>query len=293
MVPGPDLPERPDRRRRQRLGRRDRAGRKGAGHIDAVEIDPSIQQIGDRRSTPTSRTRIRASRRTSTTAAPSCARTDKKYDLVVFALPDSLTLVSQQPSVRLESFLFTEQAFQSRPRPPGAATASSCSTTTTAIPGWSRSSPTCSQTPSAPRRWCTSTTTSRRPSPTARSSRRCRTARRPGDHGRRRPGCRRPDAQAGDRRLAVPVPADAASSPTTTSSRWRIVLIGALIAVAARGAGSRARRIRKFSPHFFVLGVAFLLLETRAAWSSFSLLFGTTWLVNALAFFGILVQRPA
>ena len=33
---------------------------------------------------------------TSTTAAPSCAPRDKKYDLVIFALPDSLTLVSQQ-----------------------------------------------------------------------------------------------------------------------------------------------------------------------------------------------------
>jgi hypothetical protein len=36
-----------------------------------------------------------------------------------------------------------------------------------------------------------------------------------------------------------------------------------------------------------VLGVAFLLLNTRSV-TSFSLLFGTTWIVNALAFFGIL-----
>ena len=39
--------------------------------------------------------------------------TDQKYDLIVFALPDSLTLVSQAANVRLESFLFTEQAFKS------------------------------------------------------------------------------------------------------------------------------------------------------------------------------------
>ena len=65
-----------------------------------------------------------------------------------------------------------------------------------------------------------------------------------------------------------------------------IVLFGALIAVAlaARVTGTS---IRKFSPHFFVLGVAFLLLSTRSL-TSFSLLFGTTWLVNSLAFFGIL-----
>ena len=36
-----------------------------------------------------------------------------------------------------------------------------------------------------------------------------------------------------------------------------------------------------------MLGVAFLLLNTRSV-TSFSLLFGTTWIVNALAFFGIL-----
>jgi len=36
-----------------------------------------------------------------------------------------------------------------------------------------------------------------------------------------------------------------------------------------------------------VLGVAFLLLNTRSV-TSFSLLFGTTWIVNSLAFFGIL-----
>ncbi len=45
--------------------------------------------------------------------------------------------------------------------------------------------------------------------------------------------------------------------------------------------------IRKFSPHFFVLGTAFLLLTTRSV-VSFSLLFGTTWFVNALTFFAIL-----
>ena len=36
-----------------------------------------------------------------------------------------------------------------------------------------------------------------------------------------------------------------------------------------------------------MLGVAFLLLNTRSV-TSFSLLFGTTWIVNSLAFFGIL-----
>ena len=56
------------------------------------------------------------------------------------------------------------------------------------------------------------------------------------------------------------------------------------VGFAARQTGTT---IRRFSPHFFALGAAFLLLETRSL-VSFSLLFGTTWLVNALAFFAIL-----
>jgi hypothetical protein len=58
------------------------------------------------------------------------------------------------------------------------------------------------------------------------------------------------------------------------------------VSLAARFSGTTLRR---FSPHFFVLGIAFLVLETRSL-VSFSLLFGSTWLVNALAFFGILVS---
>ena len=36
--------------------------------------------------------------------------TDNKYDLILFALPDSLALVTGASQIRLESFLFTEQA---------------------------------------------------------------------------------------------------------------------------------------------------------------------------------------
>jgi hypothetical protein len=39
--------------------------------------------------------------------------TDRKYDLVLFALPDSLTLVSGASQIRLESFLFTQEALAS------------------------------------------------------------------------------------------------------------------------------------------------------------------------------------
>src|SRR5204863_1585153 len=66
-----------------------------------------------------------------------------------------------------------------------------------------------------------------------------------------------------------------------------IIGFGALLVLGAARATSTP--VRRFSPHFFVLGAAFLLLETRSI-VTFSLLFGSTWLVNALAFFAILVS---
>jgi hypothetical protein len=66
------------------------------------------------------------------------------------------------------------------------------------------------------------------------------------------------------------------------------ILLFAVVAVY-RAARSTSTPIRRFSPHFFVLGIAFLLLETKSL-VSFSLLFGTTWVVNALAFFAILAS---
>ncbi|MGH2499757.1 MAG: hypothetical protein ACRDF0_06695, partial [Candidatus Limnocylindria bacterium] len=67
-----------------------------------------------------------------------------------------------------------------------------------------------------------------------------------------------------------------------------IVLVGAVLAV---GGAARAARtpIASLSPHFFALGAAFLLLETRSL-ATFGLLFGTTWAVNALVFAAILVS---
>ena len=64
------------------------------------------------------------------------------------------------------------------------------------------------------------------------------------------------------------------------------VIIGVSL-VSVRLAGGPFRRLRPYTDLAF-LGAAFMLLETRAVtWSS--LLFGTTWLVNAIVFAGILV----
>jgi SAM-dependent methyltransferase len=86
-----------------------RALKWGAGHVDAVEIDPTIQRLGqevhpdhpyqDERVTvhlDDGRNFLRSS--------------DRKYDLIIYALVDSLVLHSSYSNIRLESFLFTRQA---------------------------------------------------------------------------------------------------------------------------------------------------------------------------------------
>src|SRR5206468_336230 len=82
----------------------------GANQIDAVEIDPVIQDIGrhyhpdhpyqDPRVIP----HLDDGRHFLRT-------TDRKYDLVIYALVDSLILHSGYANIRLESYLFTQQAF--------------------------------------------------------------------------------------------------------------------------------------------------------------------------------------
>ena len=84
----------------------------GVTQVDAVEIDPRLLRFG-REHNPD---RAYDDPRVTTYVNDGRAfleRTDKKYDLILFALPDSLTLVSGASALRLESYLFTEEAIQS------------------------------------------------------------------------------------------------------------------------------------------------------------------------------------
>ncbi|MEP6477502.1 MAG: spermidine synthase [Actinomycetota bacterium] len=86
--------------------------RAGAQHVDAVEIDPKLQVLGSQLhpDRPYQDPRVTA---IVNDGRAFLERTDQKYDLILFALPDSLTLVSGQSALRLESYLFTEEAIGS------------------------------------------------------------------------------------------------------------------------------------------------------------------------------------
>jgi SAM-dependent methyltransferase len=83
----------------------------GARHVDAVEIDPVINEIGrrDHPNHPYDDPRVTVHLDDGRSFV---RKTDKTYDLVVYAVVDSLVLHSGYSSLRLESFLFTEQAFR-------------------------------------------------------------------------------------------------------------------------------------------------------------------------------------
>lgn len=83
----------------------------GARRVDAVEIDPTILRLGrelhpDR---PYVDPRVTI---VNDDARHFLRTTDRKYDLVVFALIDSLTMQSSFSGVRLESYMFTEESFR-------------------------------------------------------------------------------------------------------------------------------------------------------------------------------------
>jgi SAM-dependent methyltransferase len=84
---------------------------RGATAVDAVEIDPRLVQIGRERhpNRPYDDPRVRVH---VDDGRAFLQRTDEKYDLIVFALPDSLTLVSGASALRLESYLFTRDAIE-------------------------------------------------------------------------------------------------------------------------------------------------------------------------------------
>ncbi len=85
--------------------------RHGARHIDAVEIDPQLHQLGVRLNPDHPYQDPRVTVHINDGRA-FLEQTHAKYDMILFALPDSLTLVAGQSSLRLESYLFTLQAVQ-------------------------------------------------------------------------------------------------------------------------------------------------------------------------------------
>ena len=251
--------------------------------IDAVEIDPRILELGEREhpNHPYSDPRVREYVDDGRAFLRSSG---DRYDLIVFALPDSLTLVSTSANLRLESFLFTREAFAS------------------------------ARDHLAPNGVFVLYNYYRQPWLLAKIEGMLT------DVFGTEPLVREYDAPIGSAAVLAASPGDlqvsgqaallspaiANDRPAAATDDWPflylrdrviapyyilalifVLLVAGIATVLAARLVSAP--IAAFSPHFFLLGAAFLLLETRSL-TMFSLLFGTTWTVNAMAFAAILTS---
>jgi SAM-dependent methyltransferase len=250
--------------------------RAGARHVDAVEIDPMILELGrdrhpmrpyqDPRVTP-----VLAD------ARAFLKRSTRKYDVIVFGTLDSQTLLSGMSSVRLDNYVYTQEAFQAAHdhlKPDG----------TLVVYHMSGA-------PFIESRIYQMIAVAFRSPPLA----------------------IRPEggffnltviAGAGARTAASsPVPPTVLEDVTLPSDNWPyLYLRGAgipehyLIALAAvlliglllTGTAAGPSALRSFDGAMFFMGAGFMLVETKSV-TEMSLLFGSTWYVNLLVFSSVLV----
>ncbi len=256
----------------------------GATHVDAVEIDPAIQELGaehhpDHPYDDPRVTRIVGDGRSF------LERTHNTYDMIMLALPDSLTLVSGQGAVRLESFLFTQQAMQAakdRLNPDGVFAMYNYYRETWLLDRFAGTlrdvyghAPCLYNGPTA--RDPVIGGLSMLVIGTDPSSVTCE-----GDKTQVWQPSGEVVAPATDDR-----PFPYLKTPSIPSRYlWTLGLVLLVSAVAVRLAGGRFGAMRGYLDLFF-MGAGFLLLETKSV-VQFALLFGTTWFVNALVFAGVL-----
>ena len=247
---------------------------KGARRVDAVDIDPRILQIGQQTNPdrPYQDPRVHVHVNDGRAFLRS---TDRKYDLILFALPDSLALVTGASQIRLESFLFTEQALQSARdhlKPGGAFAMYNYYRQSWLIDRLAGTAATAFG--HAP---CVDLFSESRAVVTVARNARFQTC-------------------ASAYHPQGPVVAPATDDAPFLYFRgdgfpslylWALTGILLLSLLLVRVVGGPFRAMRPYADLFF-MGAAFLLLETKNV-ASFALLFGTTWLVNALVFGGVLL----
>ena len=250
--------------------------RLGAQHVDAVEIDPRIHDIGVQRNPDHAFQDPRVTSYVNDGRA-FLEQTTRQYDLILFALPDSLTLVAGQSSLRLESYLFTAEAMQ-------AARAHLTPDGAFGEYNYYRE------------QWLV--------------DRLAGTLQQVYGH----PPCLDSTGQVGRLALLMASPNQAtlqcptlwraaAATPAPATDDYPFLylqqrtipgfylltlalILGAALLLIRIGAGALRPMGRYLD--LFLMGAAFLLLETKNV-VQFALLFGTTWFVNSLVFVGILL----
>ncbi len=247
----------------------------GARRVVAVEIDPALYRIGVERhpARPYLDPRVQV---VIDDGRAYLERSDERFDLIVFALPDSLTLVSGQAQIRLESYLFTREAMV-------AARDHLAAHGTFAMYNYYREP------------WLVDRLTSTLAQVYGHPP--CVEDHGPGalaliatslDPGQLR--CPAWEGGAGPDEGPVPDDRPFVYLRGRAIPLPYVLTLVAILAVSFLSirltAGASGELVRYLD--LFFMGAAFLLLETKSV-VTFALLFGSTWLVNALVFGGILL----
>ena len=239
------------------------------GSIDAVEIDAKIAQVGQlfHPDLPYSSPRVKLH---VADGRQYLRHTDKKYDLILFALPDSLMRLSAISSVRLESYLFTLEAFsdvKKHLKDDGLFVLYNQYRWPWLVNKISAAMETVFEKPPRIEKFADTTVIAVGPSLEG-----------------------KPAIHEGYSKFAND------DWPFIYMQRpgihWLYIgMIGMFLLFSLLGVYWLAPRGTLLKPEFpfFFMGIAFLLLETKSL-ALFSLLFGTTWFVNSLAFTGILIS---
>ena len=247
----------------------------GARHVDAVEIDPLLpRSAGPHPDHPYQNPRVTVH---IADGRAYLQDTHTKYNLILFALPDSLVALSGQAGLRLESYLLTEQSVAAARRDLAAGG-------TFAMYNY--------YAPFLFDRYATTITDVFHREPCAQVG---AAARRPAaggaDHPGRRAGAQLRDVWHGARIAPATDDHPFPYLPGNTIPTVYLWMLGADPArVAAARPGRRRLGSRRMGGYLDLafMGAAFLLLETKNM-VQFALLFGATWFVNALVFAGVLV----
>src|SRR3990167_1237656 len=249
----------------------------GAKHVDAVEIDPMLYQLGKQLNPDRPYFDLRVSMYTGDGRA-FLQQQHYLYDMIIFALPDSLMILPGQASLRLENYLFTLEGIKQvreHLKQNGVFTMYNYYRHKWIVDRYANTIMTvfgqapCLNSGGERNLWLSVLTVSA--SPTAMQ-------------------CNSP-WQAVTEMSTTPStdnhPFLYLKDKTISGDYIYFFLFVVLITLGAiKWVGGAGRAMTNHGDLFF-MGAAFLLLETKSV-THFALLFGSTWLVNALVFFGVL-----
>jgi Spermidine synthase len=265
-------------------------------HITAVEIDPVIQRLGaelhpDR---PYSDPRVQL---VNNDGRVFLRNTKEKFDLIIFALPDSLTLTSSIANLRLESFLFTQDSLN-------AAKAALTPDGVLVLYNYYRAPWLIQKLAGMVSRTCGRDSFVSTYGGEGRGAVIINGPRLATSPAAKAPPYREEATKDATRVRVTGEGSMGTSAIPPATDDWPFVYLphpsfpalylrglAVVAAVSLGGIWLIAPRsaLRRFDWHMFFLGAAFALLEVKAL-ITFALLFGSTWIVNSLVFFAILAS---